>query len=47
LIVASGRKIKERFQGRVKKEQDNLRSYLFELADATYNEINKATKEMT
>jgi hypothetical protein len=39
LIVASGRKIKEKLQNRVKKEQDNLRNYLFDLADQTNREI--------
>lgn len=46
LIVASGRKIKERFQNRVKKEQDNLRNYLFDLADTTNREILSGINSM-
>ena len=42
LIVATGRKIKEKLGNRVKKEQDNLRAHLFELADLTNNEILKS-----
>ena len=46
LIVASGRKIKEKLQNRVKKEQDNLRQYLFDLADITNKEITKGIESM-
>ena len=46
LIVASGRKIKEKLQNRVKKEQDNLRNYLFDLADQTNREINNGINSM-
>jgi hypothetical protein len=42
LIVATGRKIKEKLGNRVKKEQYNLRAHLFELADLTNNEILKS-----
>jgi len=46
LIVASGRKIKEKLQNRVKKEQDNLRNYLFDLADQTNREISNGINSM-
>jgi hypothetical protein len=46
LIVASGRKIKEKLQNRVKKEQDNLRTYLFDLAGKTEKEINNALSQI-
>jgi hypothetical protein len=40
LLHANGRKLKEKLQNRVKKEQDNLRKYLFELANRNEKEIN-------
>ena len=40
LLHANGRKLKEKLKNRVKKEQDNLRKYLFELANRTEKEIN-------
>ena len=44
--MASGRKIKEKLQNRVKKEQDNLRTYLFDLAGKTEKEINNALSQI-
>ena len=46
LIVASGRKIKEKLQNRVKKEQDNLRTHLFDLAGKTEKDINGALSQI-
>jgi hypothetical protein len=40
LIHANGRKLKEKLQNRVKKDQDNLRKYLYELANKTEKELN-------
>lgn len=40
LLHANGRKLKEKLQNRVKKEQDNLRTFLFELASKNEKEIN-------
>jgi len=39
LFCASGRKLRDKLQNRIKKEQDNLRSYLFEMAGSTDREI--------
>ena len=40
MIHANGRKLKEKLQNRVKKDQDNLRKYLYELANKTEKELN-------
>jgi len=44
LLHANGRKLKEKLQNRVKKEQDNLRTFLYEIATKTEKEIINGLK---
>jgi hypothetical protein len=46
LFTASGRKLREKLQTRIKREQDNLRSYLFEMAGNTDREITNGLAKM-
>jgi len=39
LFTASGRKLREKLQTRIKKEQDHLRNYLLEMASNSDKEI--------
>ena len=42
--MASGRKIKDKLQARVKKDQDNLRVHLYDLAQKLDKTINDTVK---
>lgn len=44
MIVASGRKIKDKLQARVKKDQDLLRTHLYDLAQKLDRSINETVK---
>jgi DNA repair exonuclease SbcCD ATPase subunit len=46
LFTASGRKLREKLQSRIKKEQENLRQYLIEMATDTDRQITNGLTKM-